>query len=506
MKIKRILCCAAFCAFTTLALAALAQAQTQTPATQTGPDPRTLTESQIKQAQVPSALYRLAAIYKQSGDLGRLVWSLQRLTELMPNTGELKLALASVYAEQGDSAKAYEVLLHMQQMGYGYDLANNPAFAKISGTKIWGYIAEGLKANMQSFGEGKVAFTLPKGDYLFESLAFDPKRKQFLAGSVREGKIYLVGKDGKLQEFIAPGADNGLWSVYAMAVDAANDALYVASTSSVYFKGFKQDDFGKAGVFKFRLSTGKLLNKYLLTPDSQPRTLSSIAVGKDGAVFAADGVRNIIYRLDGGALKPMVENPKLTSIRGLAVSGDGKRLYFADYSLGVFGVDLAAGKGFDLDYEANKLVLGGIDGLYWYDNALVAIENGMSPRRVMRLRLDKDGRKVDKAMPLDAANAAFGLPTYGAIEGDALYFIANSQKNAYDAYGVVKDASKLEDVRVFRSDLRFAWDDSVGKHNMQIPVGAAAPRADAPHTGVFDNVQGGAQSTQPSANTPPSGG
>ena len=504
MKIKRILCCAAFCAFAALAFVTLVQAQSQTPATQTGPDPRSLTESQIKQAQVPSALYRLAAIYKQSGDLGRLVWSLQRLTELMPNTGELKLALASVYAEQGDSAKAYEILLRMQQMGYGYDLANNPAFAKIGGTKVWSYITEGLKTNMQSFGEGKVAFTLPKGDYLFESLAFDPKRKQFLAGSVREGKIYLVGKDGKLQEFIVPGADNGLWSVYAMALDAANDALYVASTSSVYFKGFKQDDFGKAGVFKFRLSTGKLLNKYLLTADSQPRTLSSIAVGKNGEVFAADGVRNIIYRLDGGALKPMVENPKLTSIRGLAVSGDGKRLYFADYALGVLGVDLAAGKGFDLDYEANKLVLGGIDGLYWYDNALVAIENGMSPKRVMRLRLDKDGRKVDKAMPLDAANAAFGLPTYGAIEGDALYFIANSQKNAYDAYGVVKDASRLEDVRVFRSDLRFAWDDSVGKHSMQIPVGAAAVRPDAPHTSTFDNVQGGAQSTQPSAQ--PSGG
>jgi hypothetical protein len=298
-----------------------------------------------------------------------------------------------------------------------------------------------------------------------------------------------------------------LWSVYAMAVDTAHDALYVASTSSVYFKGFKQEDFGKAGVFKFRLSTGKLLNKYLLAPDRQPRTLSSIAVGQNGAVFAADGLRNIIYRLDGGALKPMVENPKLTSIRGLAVSGDGKRLYFADYTLGVFGVDLAAGKGFDLDYDADKLVLGGVDGLYWYDDALIAIENGMSPKRVMRLRLDKTGHKIEKAMPLDAANAAFGLPTYGAIDGDALYFIANSQKNAYDAYGVPKDPSKLEGARVFQSNLRFAWDESVGKRTMQLPIGAAAvPHAEAPHTGVFDNVEGGAQSTQPSPGATPSGG
>ena len=166
-------------------------------------------------------------------------------------------------------------------------------------------------------------------------------------------------------------------------------------------------------------------------------------------MFAADGVRNLIYRLDGGALKPMVENPKLTSMRGLAVSGDGKTLYFADYPLGIFGVDLAAGKAFDLDYSADKLVLGGIDGIYWYDGTLVVIENGMSPKRVMRLKLDKDGHSIERAMPLDVANPAFGLPTYGTIDGDGLYFIANSQKNDYDAYGVVEGSRRSSsDARV----------------------------------------------------------
>ena len=60
-----------------------------------------------------------------------------------------------------------------------------------------------------------------------------------------------------------------------------------------------------------------------------------------GTVFAADGIRNEIYRLDGDALKLELSNPKLTSIRGLAVSGDGKTLYFADYSLGLLGIDWA---------------------------------------------------------------------------------------------------------------------------------------------------------------------
>jgi DNA-binding beta-propeller fold protein YncE len=291
-----------------------------------------------------------------------------------------------------------------------------------------------------------------------------------------------------------------------MATDPAGENLYVASTSSVYFKGFKQEDYGKAGVFKFRLADGKLVGKYLLTPDKEPRTLSSIAVGKNGEIFAADGVRNLIYRLDGGALKLMVENPKLTSVRGLAVSGDGKSLYFADYQLGVFGVDLAAGKAFDLDYSPETLVLGGIDGLYWYDGALVVIENGMSPKRVMRLKLDTDGRKVLKAMPLDVANAAFGLPTYGTTDGDSLYFVANSQKNDYDAYGVVKDESKLEPVRIFKSDMRFAWNEGgIGTSIMPIPTaGEAKQRMTLPgakKNDLFKNVEGGADS-----NAKPSGG
>jgi hypothetical protein len=291
-----------------------------------------------------------------------MTWALRQLTALLPNAGELKLALASVYAAQGDKTSTYDLLLQMQRQGFGYDLTTNPAFAKVNDTRAWNYIAENLKANLRQFGEGKVAYTLPKGDYLFESLAWDPKKKQLLAGSVRDGKVYRVGKDGKLEEFIAPTAENGLWSVYAMATDPAGENLYVASTSAVYFKGFKQEDYGKAGVF--RLSDGKLVSKYLLTPDNQPRTLSTIAVGKNGEVFAADGVRNLIYRLDGGALKVMVENPKLTSLRGLAVSGDGKTLYFADYQMGLFGIDLSAGKAFDIDYSADTLVVGGIDGVY----------------------------------------------------------------------------------------------------------------------------------------------
>ncbi|MGA9341625.1 MAG: SMP-30/gluconolactonase/LRE family protein [Rhodanobacteraceae bacterium] len=473
MKMKRLLCCLALML---LSATAFAQVPGGEKPVAGAPDPSTLSEAQIKGVTVPQVLDRLASAYRANGDVQRLTWSLQRLTDLLPNSGEAKLALATLYAAQDEKSKTYDLLLRMQQQGFGYDLSHDARFDKVADTKVWAYVVANLKANLKPFGEGKVAFSLPTGDTLLESLVWDPKRQQFLVGSVRDGTIQRVDKSGKLVEFIKPDANNGLWSVYAMAAAPARDRLYVASTASVYFKGFKQDDYGKAGLFEFNLSTGKFLQKMLLPADGKPHTLSSLAVGKDGAAFVADGIRNEIYRVDGGKLKLLVANPRLTSVRGLAVSDDGHFLYFADYALGIFGVDLRKGTGFDLNYDPASLVLGGIDGLYWYQNNLIAIENGMSPPRVMRLTLSANGHDIAKVMPLDAANPNFSLPTYGAIDGDSLYFIANSQRNHYDKYGDPKDVSKLQPIHVFRSNLRFAWNkDGVGTKVSPIPV--ATPSA-----------------------------
>ncbi|HET6546143.1 MAG TPA: hypothetical protein VFG55_05285 [Rhodanobacteraceae bacterium] len=472
MTIKRLPGCLVVLMF--LASVAFAQAPAGQPGARAA-NPSPLNEDRIKHIRVPATLYNLAVAYRKSGDIEHLTWTLERLAELLPNSGDTKLALAALYAGQGEKSMTYDLLLHMQQQGFGYDLSNDARFAKVADTKVWDYVVANLKANLKPFGQGRIAFTLPRGDTLLESLAYDPKRHQFLAGSVREGRIYRVGKDGTLETFITPGADNGLWSVYGMAADPARDLLWVASTGSVYFKDFRQEDYGKAGLFKFRLSTGKLIDKYLLPADGKPHTLSSVAAGKSGQVFVADGVRNEIYRLDGDRLKLLMSNPHLTSLRGMAVSDDGRFLYFADYSLGLFGVDLKAGTGFDLQYDPESLVLGGIDGLYWYDHNLIAIENGMSPPRVMRLGLSDNGRAITRVMPLDAANPQFTLPTYGAIDGDALYFIANSQKNQYGKYGDPKDESKLQPVRVFRSDLRFAWNES-GAGNKVLPIPVATPK------------------------------
>ena len=437
---------------------------------------KALTVQQIAESKDIAGLTKLSELYNSIGDVPRLTSTVLRLTELIPESGQLKLQLAMIYASQNDKTRAYDVLVRMQGQGYGYDISKEPRFEPIHGTKVWDYIVANMQANAKPFGEGKVAFELPKGDFLFESIGYDTARQQFLVGSAREGKVYLADQKGKISDFISASPDNGMWGVFDLAVDAARDKVYVASANVAYYKAFDSAAFGQTGIFEFQLSSGKFLHKYLLAEPGKVHTLTSLTVGKDGRVYAADATRRQIYRIDHDQLTMLVENPKLTSIRGLAVSDDGRTLYMADYGLGVFGIDLTKMAPFALARNAEKLVLGGIDGIYYYDGCLVVIENGMVPQRVMRLKLSADGRGVVSAMPLDVAQPTFATPTLGAIVGNDLYYIANSQKGLYDKLGVLKNESALQPVRIYRSNMRFAWDQSgISTGVRELPKSAGAP-------------------------------
>ncbi len=45
----------------------------------------------------------------------------------------------------------------------------------------------------------------------------------------------------------------------------------------------------------------------------------------------------------------------------------------------------------------------------------------------MRLQLDASGTKVEAVRPLAVAQPQFDLPSFGTIEGEDLYYFANSQ-------------------------------------------------------------------------------
>jgi sugar lactone lactonase YvrE len=418
----------------------------------------------------PQGAVTIAQGLRAKGDFAREALAWQRAVQLRPHIGRYKLEMAAAYAQLDKKRETYNALLELQTQGYAFDIKDDPRFAKVHGTEVWTYTLQGLDANREPFGEGKVAWTLPRQDLLIESVAWDPSRKQLLVGSAREGKVYLVGKDGKLAPLVSADAQNGMWAVFDLAVDAGRNVLWVASTAVPHYKGYDaKEDLGLAGLFKFDLKTGKFIKKFL-SPSiaGQDFFLSTVALGPDGTLYAADGVNNAVYQVRDDQFRRLFHAPRLASIRGLAVSADGKTLYLGDHERGLIGYDLAAGKPFDIPLP-KTLALGGVEGVAWYKGDLIVVQNGMEPNRVMRLKLTPDGRAVASVHPLAANKPELTMPTLGTLAGNRFYLIANSQKGNYDRFGLLRDKDKLQATRIYEVDADYRLKSTAGS----VPPAAA---------------------------------
>ena len=350
-------------------LGGLAQAQTAPAAA-----PKADVAKIIAQLQTPQQAEVMAKTLTRRGDHANAAQAWQRAVSMRPHIGRYKLEMAASYAQIDKKRETYNALLELQTQGYAYDLHADKRFDKVATTEVWTYTLQGLDANREPFGAGKVAYTLPRQDLLIESLAWDPTRKQLLAGSAREGKVYKVAAGGKLEPFVGADEENGMWSVFDIAVDARNGVLWVASTAVPHYRGYDaKTDLGRAGVFKFDLKTGKFLKKFL-SPSlvGQSFFLSTLALAPDGTLYAADGVNNAVYQVRGDEFRRLFHAPSLTSIRGMAVSADGKVLYLGDHERGLIGFDLASGKPFDIGVPKN-LALGGLEAVVWHEGEIVVV-------------------------------------------------------------------------------------------------------------------------------------
>jgi hypothetical protein len=445
--------------FTATAASAQAQVAPPTPAPAAAPAapaaPAVPTGEELAKAVAEvrdvNQLLMVGAGLNNDGNWGDYLIVMRRVAELRPFAGNIQLEMAAAHAMLNDLTPAYDALVRLQSAGYAFDIAEDARFENLQGYELWDFLVQGFAANGSAGGKGKIAFTIDGKDLLVESIAWDPARSAFLAGSVRNGEVYVLNGAGERATLVSPDDADGLWGVFDLAVDAERDRLWVASAAIPHVKHAKAIDYGRAGIWQFELSTGKFIDKVVMDNREGQYLFSSIAVAPNGDVYVANSLAPQVFKREGKQLRPVVQNPRLTGIRGLTFSGDGKRLYFADPELGVFAMDTGTGRPLDMR-TARNVTLFGIEELVWHGGALLAIQSGISPKRVVRLVMDAAGTTISAAQPLDVARPEWAAPTRGVVAGDKLYFVANSQRDQYDGFGIPRDAGKLEAVRVFESD------------------------------------------------------
>jgi sugar lactone lactonase YvrE len=201
---------------------------------------------------------------------------------------------------------------------------------------------------------------------------------------------------------------------------------------------------------EFDLDTGRR-RRAIGPPASFPGArFADLTVGPGGELWVADPWSGRLYvlRSGEGSFRIFLEPGTLDSPQGLAFSPDGRWLFAADYTQGVVRIDPTTGAASLLDVPADAAVTG-IDGLVWAGGALVGIQNGLDPHRVVRFGLDASLEHITEVAVLERGNPHFDEPTLGVVVGDDLYYVANSQYAAFGEDGQAK-AQGLKDPVILR--------------------------------------------------------
>jgi hypothetical protein len=154
-----------------------------------------------------------------------------------------------------------------------------------------------------------------------------------------------------------------------------------------------------------------------------------------------------------GELEEFYTSEEFYNLQGLSFSSDGKYLFIADYIRGLFRLDVKDKK---LMFIKNDLPISlkSVDGLSYYNNTLITIQNLIQPMRVTQLLLNSSQDGYTGYKILDRAHPAFNEPTIGCVIDNNFFYVANSQWSGYDDKRKIKPADQLQDVVILKVDLK----------------------------------------------------
>jgi hypothetical protein len=420
----------------------------------------------ISTSTAPSAVDEFAQLQKQAhaaraaGDkLGYLDAALKVRT-LLNNAPNAIEATARAYAEIPDNQNALAALKEFAAMGEADDsmlAGNDKAFVALHDLPEYKSILERFRQNKTPVARSEVAFKLPDAGLIPEDIDFDPQSKTFLITSVLEKKIVRVSSSGQVSVFASSPSG---WPMLAIKVDAKRNRVWATEVALDGFTAAPKADWGESAVLCFDLRTGAMLSRI----ESLPHTaLGDMALPETGVPIVSDGERGGVYRVENARLVLINEKDFISPQTPVALPG-GNLVAVPDYLRGIGILDLKDGQvrwvnhvdghGDVAQHGAAKFALNGVDGVYFADGALLLTQNGTSPERVVRMKLDRSLTKVVSEEIIERATATLGDPTHGVLVGDWFYYIANSGWDALDEHGDVKAGEKLSPGLVMRFRLR----------------------------------------------------
>jgi len=410
-------------------------------------------EEMPQQFQLAFWLNQAALAYEEN-DYGDWARATEKLHALRPYNQDFMTHLVTAYSRIGETAKAFNMMLMMQQQGLAQDWEEIDGLDELRQHRLYNHLNDLMVEAGQPFGNAEQFSELGPEHAMPEALAHDPDSGRYFVGTIRDGLILQTSDGQGWEEFATPSTVEGLRAVFDLAVDSERGHLWVATGSVSHFQAAQSGQRGTA-LLKLDLNSGELLETYPVENKGRSHMLGSIAVSSDGTVFAADAGVPMLFRLDPeqhSHPQPFFGHENFASLRGIALSDDGQRLYIVDYEIGILVMAT------DGSQRAWKLAVpetlneGGIDGIYYWDNHLIVIQNGVSPERILKLELGPDGLGVVSVAPVVAALEEFDVPTFGTMVDSDLIFLAASHWQKVDHRGRPREGD-LPPIPILRTDV-----------------------------------------------------
>jgi|SRR5579862_1985015 len=398
-------------------------------------------------------LRRAARVAREAKDYAAWRDNLRKLYAIAPGHPGMVYNQGAAEALLGNQNAALEWLSLYADMGFAWDIAKDEDLASIRRSDGFKPILDRMAENRKPFSQSKVAFTLPEKDLLAEDIAYDPKTKTFYVSSIHHRKILAIDSHGAARDFISEGQD-GVWGILALAVDAKRRVLWASTAAMPQALGYQASDKGRSAMLKYDLRTGHLLKRYDLRPEADSQhVLGDMTLSPAGDVYVGDAT-GAVYTIQAerDVLEILVAPGELIGPQTPALTPDGKRLFVADYGRGIAIIDLASRAVSWLALPKN-LGVAGSDGLYLAGRQLIAVQNGTSPMRIIRIQLDSTLTRAESWKLIEANTPALGTPTHAVVVGKALYFIGNSGWDNFSDEGPINPGATFTPPQILQAPL-----------------------------------------------------
>ena len=383
---------------------------------------------------------REAVAAAQAGDLATAEEKLDRAVQLFPDVPGGYIRLARVQAAAGNLEGALRNVQLYAGMGLTLDVGQDPALKALIDSPDYADIAWVLADNARPIGEVTALATI----------AGDP---EFIGeGLFHDGRGWLLSTvAGRTIVRLTPGGhmpflqtDVGTGAIFGMAVDRRRGLLWAAEAWGDGVPG--GSGAARTGLLKVSLKDGAILGRIPLPEGGVRRQIGDVVVARDGTVYATESVAGGVWRLKAGSvqLEQIVGPGHMASPQGMFLCPGETAMLVADYATGLHRIDLSSGEATPV--EGLKAGLAGTDGLVAAPDVnfgmrrasplplgAIVTQNGVSPQRVLLLRINPECSEVEEATPLAAGLPGMDDVTLAAVRGNEAVFVGHGRWDARDA-------------------------------------------------------------------------